>query len=99
MRTLLAVVLSLALADFGRAQTPEKPNWDVVSVKLNPNCGGRGRGMSAPPAPGHLSMECNTVENLIMTAYIFFENGSSPTFKRVPVVGGPAWIRSDQYAI
>jgi uncharacterized protein (TIGR03435 family) len=44
-------------------------------------------------------MQCNTVENLILMAYVVFQNGSSPTMKRIPVTGGPAWIRSDQYAI
>lgn len=99
MRKLLVAVLSLAAADFAGAQTPAKPAWDVVAVKMNPNCGGRGRGMSAPPHPGRLSMECNTVENLIMTAYVVFQNGSSPTFKRTPITGGPAWIHSESYAI
>jgi uncharacterized protein (TIGR03435 family) len=44
-------------------------------------------------------MQCNTVENLIMMAYVFFQNGSSPTIKRMPVTGGPAWIRSEYYAV
>lgn len=99
MRELLVAVLSLAAADFTRAQTPGKPAWDVVSVKLNQGCGGRGRGMSAPPHPGRLSMECNTVENLIMMAYVIFQNGSSPNFKRTPITGGPAWTHSEDYAI
>lgn len=99
MRELLAAVLSLAAADFARAQTPGKPAWDVVSVKLNQSCGGRGRGMSAPPSPGRLNMECNTVENLIMMAYVIFQNGNTPTIKRMPINGGPAWTRSESYAI
>ena len=96
MRRLLVAVLSLAAAHVAGAQMPTKPTWDVVSVKLNQSCGGRGRGMSAPPSPGRLNMECNTVH---LTAYVYFQNGSSPTFKRTPLTGGPAWIHSEQYAI
>ncbi len=99
MRRLLVAALSMAAARVAGAQTPGKPTWDVVSVKLNQSCGGRGRGMSAPPSPGRLNMECNTVENLIMMAYVFFQNGSSPTIKRTPITGGPSWIHSEQYAI
>jgi uncharacterized protein (TIGR03435 family) len=99
MRKWQVAVLTLAAAGFGRAQTPDKPAWDVVSVKLNETCGGRGRGMSGPPAPGRLNMQCNTVENLIQMAYVFFQNGASPTFRRIPINGGPSWIRSEQYAI
>ena len=99
MRELLVAALTLAAADFARAQTPDKPAWDVVSVKLNQNCGGRGMGMQAPPSPGRLNMQCNTLENLITMAYVVFQNGSSPTMKRLPINGGPAWIRSDRFAI
>jgi uncharacterized protein (TIGR03435 family) len=99
MKELLVAVLSLAAADFARAQAPAKPAWDVVSVKLNQGCGGRGRGISAPPSPGRLNMECNTLESLILMAYVVFQNGNSPTMKRIPVTGGPAWIRSEMYAI
>jgi len=99
MRRMLAVVLSLAAAQVAVAQMPGKPAWEVASVKVNQSCGGRGRGMSAPPSPGRLNMECNTLENLIMTAYVVFQNGSTPTMKRTPITGGPAWIHSEQYAI
>jgi uncharacterized protein (TIGR03435 family) len=99
MRRLLVLVLSLAAAHNAGAQTPGKPNWDVVSVKSNQSCGGRGMGMSAPPSPGRLNMECRTVENLILMAYVFFQNGSSPTMKRTPIAGGPAGVQSEQYAI
>ena len=97
MRKLL-VFLSLA-ADFARGQTQGTAAWDVVSIKLNQGCEGRGRGMSAPPSPGRLNMECNTVENLIRMAYAFFQNGNSLNLKDVPINGGPGWIRSESYAI
>jgi uncharacterized protein (TIGR03435 family) len=99
MRTWLVAFLSLAAADFAHGQTPGTPAWDVVSVKLNQDCGGRGRGMSAPPSPGRLNLECNTVENLIRMAYVFFKNGSSLSIKETPINGGPGWIHSENYAI
>lgn len=99
MRTILIVMLSLAAAHMAQAQAPAQPAWDVASVKVNPECGNRGRGMSGPPAPGRLNMQCNTVENLIQMAYVVFQNGSSLNMRRIPIIGGPAWIRSDQYAI
>ena len=96
MKKLLVSVLSLWASGLARAQTPA---WEVASVKLNQSCGGRGRGISAPPAPGRLNMECNTVENLVLMAYVVFQNGTSPTMKRIPVTGGPAWVHSETYAI
>jgi hypothetical protein len=99
MRKLLVAFLTLAATDFARGQTPGTPAWDVVSVKLNQSCGGRGRGISAPPSPGRLNLECNTVENLILLAYVYFQNGSSFNYRDVPISGGPGWIRSETYVI
>lgn len=93
------VFLSFTAAGWVPAQTTGKPSWEVASVKLNQGCGGRGRGVSGPPVPGRLNMQCNTVENLILMAYVVFQNGSRPNMKRIPVTGGPAWVHSEQYAI
>lgn len=95
MTKFLPVILTLAAA---HAQAPATPAWDVASVKLNTSCGG-GRGMAAPPSPGRINLQCNTVENLIRMAYVIFENGSTPNLKRVSITGGPGWTRSETYAI
>ncbi len=91
---------ALASAPFGWAQaSPTKPEFEVASVKPNTACGGRrGLQISGPPSPGRLNLECVTVENLVQAAYVILGNGK-PNLKLVEIVGGPAWIHSDTYAI
>lgn len=76
-----------------------KPEFEVVSVRPNAACGGRSHGLTAPPSPGRLNLECTTAEDLIRLAYVILANGNKPHLRRVDIVGGPAWMRSDIYAV
>ena len=95
--------------------------FEVVSVKPSTGCGnsggktGRGGGGGrANWDPGRLSLECQTVENLIRWAYLRFPNGvpwpvsatiglpDSPISQRLlnqEFKGSPAWFSSDRYDI
>jgi bla regulator protein BlaR1 len=64
--------------------------------KGNTKTGGGGRSSS----PGRLSTMCDTVENLIRSAYIMCASGSCVRDPSSPSVeGGPSWIQSDRYQI
>jgi uncharacterized protein (TIGR03435 family) len=74
------------------------PQFEVASVKLNASCG-NGRGMGGRPNPGRLTIECSTVDNLIQGAYVVFAHGQTPNMKRVQVLGGPAWTKTEMYSV
>ena len=44
-------------------------------------------------------MQCMPLRRLIQAAYVAFANGPNPNSKRVQILGGAAWIDSDQYDI
>lgn len=74
----------------------DRPSFEVASIKLDPSCKGRERGVR--PSAGRLSMSCVPLRSLIRTAFGGFVNGSMrPT--RLDVVGGPGWVDSDLYDI
>jgi uncharacterized protein (TIGR03435 family) len=50
-------------------------------------------------SPGRVLSPCDTVMDLIRTAYVEFANGHHNSLERVPISGGPAWINSDRYQI
>jgi bla regulator protein BlaR1 len=80
------------------------PKWEVTSVRRcdppPPDRGGRG-GPGGNSSSGRLSIRCETVENLIREAYIYFPDGQgmNPHAWYETLAGGPAWIKSDQYEI
>ena len=89
------------------------PKFDVASIKLcrNADTGGVARsGTSGGPAPepattGRLSINCESLKNLIWYAWDIYANGPrnlSPlaaTHLLPPIEGGPSWLDSDRYRI
>src|SRR5580693_1369293 len=91
-----AIAILLLQASLSRAQAPA-PQFDVASIKLNPNCSNF-RGGKVPFSPGRINMECTTVQNLIQFAYVGFANGHL-NMEALEMTGGPAWIQSDRYDV
>jgi uncharacterized protein (TIGR03435 family) len=94
----LAVVLALASPAVAQPPAP-KPAFEVASIKLESNCGGRPRGINQIPTPGRLAIPCTSVQELIQASYIIFAKGDTPDMMLIDVTGGPAWVRSDVYSI
>lgn len=95
-RVLVGIIFSAWLAQ--AQQSAAKPTFEVATIKLNKDCGS-GRRVGQPPSPGRLNLECISVKTLIEMAYVGFANGLSPNFAKIPILGGPSWMNSDQYDI
>jgi uncharacterized protein (TIGR03435 family) len=81
---------------------PPTPKFEVASIKACPADapGGRGgRKAGDGPSPDRLNQNCQTVKNLIQSAYISYANAHFNFMDSMPIEGGPAWINSDRYQI
>ena len=88
----LAAAASLAVASSTVAQapaTPERPSFEVASVKPNKSVEA-GRGGLAQP--GRFVRTANTLRQLIRAAY-------SRPFEHLDILGGPGWLDSDLFDI
>lgn len=98
---LFALSATLTSAPCAHAQpNASKPKFEVASIKP---CapGGRG-GVSGPPSPGRITVNCISVMSLIRQSYIVFGDGRTMNIqpgKIVPMEKSPAWIDSDLYTI
>jgi uncharacterized protein (TIGR03435 family) len=108
--TAIPFILFIAVAPALRAQAPSAASkFEVASIRRcrSADAGDEGRktetkggGTSANTSPGRLVTPCDTLENLIRSAYILYATGrlirdpSNP-----PLEGGPSWIRSERYQI
>jgi bla regulator protein BlaR1 len=86
-----------------RAQSVDPPGtrFEVASIKPATNCNASGSIYGEPlsPSPGRLTLNCATVEGLILGAYSRYENGRT-NFSLAPLVlGAPSWINSERYSI
>jgi uncharacterized protein (TIGR03435 family) len=102
--TVVGFLWSLGNPTTGCAQSA--PKFEVVSIRPNTRCGGRGGDSGGATgnrdtSPGRLALNCVTVAELIQSAYVTFANGhSNPGWSAPPFSGGwPAWITSDRYDI
>src|SRR4051812_47266874 len=72
---------------------PQRPAFEVASVKANPNCTPAG---GPPPSAGRLDIKCTTLRELIRGAYGIFA-GEKIASRMLDVVGGPSWLDSDRF--
>jgi uncharacterized protein (TIGR03435 family) len=111
-RAICVVLLAGAGKFQTSAQTDITPRFEVASVKRCTergfdDFGGTGRGRAAATSiavdPARISIECRTVESLVVQAYVLFSDGQGRSMRAVTgepfVQGGPAWIKSDLYTI
>jgi uncharacterized protein (TIGR03435 family) len=98
----LILVVSCALVPVSVAQVPPPAGFEVASVRnLAPPSPRAPRPAECTPSnsPGRLTM-CTNILSFVSNAYGFLATGhaSSTTIPAV-VEGGPAWIRTELYAI
>lgn len=105
---LLLRIVVLALAGTGalaaRGPQPKVQKFEVVSIKpCDANTPTQGRsGTPAPTSPDRWNWACPTLSTMIQSAYLTFADGrwhSGWTVTSVTIEGGPAWIRTQRYAI
>ena len=77
---------------------PPGAEFEVASIKLNPDCDNRPRNV-AIPSPGKLTLECVTLYSAIQSAYGIFASGVSADLKVIEIVGGPGWSNAERYDI
>lgn len=89
---------TLALAGAAWAQTDSRPKFEVASVKPGVDCGSaRGR---HEWSPGRISIQCQTLMGLILTAYFEFAGAQvNPMVPMPEIEGEPSWAGSDPYTI
>jgi len=86
------------------------PKFEVASIRLcgsgdpGGKNGGGARGGAGPGGPANspdrLSMNCQSLRNLIRTAYALYPDGHRVMPGRTPPLeGGPGWIDSERYQI
>jgi len=101
----LAVLAGILNAPRSLAQSPApRPAFEVASIKPC-TAGEVSSGESEASegersrSPGRVDLNCQTVVDLIQTAYIVFANGEFHPLSQVPISGGSPWIKSDRYQI
>lgn len=94
MPAVFTIGLAAALVNWGQAQRGSgRPSFEVATVKLlSGNC-------HTVESPGLIS-RCGTLANYIQVAYNLSAHGPArSTLRRLEIVGGPAWVGTDLYAI
>jgi uncharacterized protein (TIGR03435 family) len=86
-------VAILFLTGLLSAQPPQRPAFEVATIKLNPSCTPSG---GPPPSPGRLDIKCSNLRELIRGAYGIFA-GEKIASRMMDVVGGPGWLDSDRF--
>lgn len=101
---LLPVWVILALP-CSRAQSQSAPaapaQFEVATIKPNPACSTE---LIHPPVTvsgGRLNIGCTTLAELIRVSYAVYADGVTVNLhaRKADVSAGPAWVRSDYYAI
>ncbi len=108
----ILVVTGAILAYFaspGFAQSKATPKFEAAAIrpcKADAFPAGRGRGGASENSSEHLSIVCQTVENLIQWAYVRYADGqplhigSIPMpIPREPIEGEPPWLTSETFTI
>lgn len=120
----ISIVAGILSAPAIRAQSSpaSSPKFEVASIKpcqagdtsSGGGRGGEGGGGRVSGDPGRLRLKCQTVEDLIRSAYLEYANGKAwpvdnktgmrmpPVSLRLlhqPIRGSPAWAKSERYTI
>jgi uncharacterized protein (TIGR03435 family) len=86
--------VALSVCD-GWAQGPERPHFEVASLKPNPQCKNNAHVFS----PILIEWSCITLERLIHNAYVTFADGKKLNPNDTEIVGMPNWASSDTYSL
>lgn len=79
------------------AQTPQRVEFEVATIRLNETCvNGAGQ---EHLSPGRFGVECVSLRDYIRGAYGSYGFGRNPNVRPPKVLGGPDWVDSDRYDI
>jgi uncharacterized protein (TIGR03435 family) len=98
IRTIAIIAIPVALVFSGGlalAQSPTRPEFEVATIRLNPDC--TGGGGHEQLSRGKVGVECVSLRDYIRVAFGGF--GRNPNAKPPEISGGPAWVYTDRYDI
>jgi uncharacterized protein (TIGR03435 family) len=78
---------------------PARGQFEVASLKPNPDCENAPRAGNLSPSPGRLEMPCVTLAGLLQAAFGTFGDGVSINTQPLHMEGGPAWMQSEHYSL
>jgi len=98
-----AAVCATVLVTFAAPQHALSQNrrFEVASVKPCDAGASEGfRGAGGISSPGMLSLNCLTLRNFIVRAYVYYRDGHFSLARPLPPIeGAPGWMDSDRYTI
>jgi len=93
----VALMFALALARLSSQTPPQKPSFDVVSIKPSAPLGNGPIRIGGGTQGDRFTMNSATLRMLLQTAYQ--SAGSTPLTGRLEIIGGPGWMDSDRYDV
>lgn len=78
------------------AQTPQRVEFEVATIRLNEACA---NGALEHLSPGRFGVECVSLREYIRGAYGSYGLGRNPNVRPPKVLGGPDWVDTDRYDI
>lgn len=104
-----AILAYLAIPSQSFSQSKAVAKFEAVAIrpcKADASRSGANRGGGAGNSPDHLSIVCQTVDNLIQWAYVRYADGQPSRQGRIPipipkapVEGEPAWLTAETFTI
>ena len=96
--SLLIVLVALSWFAFHSiAQTPQRVQFEVATIRLNKAClNGAGQ---EHLSQGRFGVECVSLRDYIRGAYGSYGFGRNPNVRPPKVLGGPDWVDTDRYDI
>jgi uncharacterized protein (TIGR03435 family) len=96
--SLLIVLAALSWFAFHSiAQTPQRVQFEVATIRLNKDCV-NGAGLEHH-SPGRFGVECVSLREYIRGAYGSYGFGRNPNVRPPKVLGGPDWVDTNHYDI
>lgn len=96
-RALTTVVLLISPLVHAQPPAGPRPQFEVASIKRNPDCGNRRNG-DGPPNPGRISLFCSSVVDMIQSSYVRWGSGPNPK-SNLKILGWPEWADSELFDI
>ncbi|HVY94129.1 MAG TPA: TIGR03435 family protein [Bryobacteraceae bacterium] len=91
-------IVGLAFGAAALAQTPPRPAFEAAAIHLVKDCREQ-PGTRGNLSPGRLSIPCVSIRALIRSAWGIFDADGKIAARRLDVIGGPAWLDSELYAL
>ena len=93
------LLLLCAALSQGQTSPPDRPRFEVASLKPNDGCENIPRVGNFSPSPGRLEIPCVTLQSLIQMAYGTFGDDAAMNPAPLHMEGGPSWMQSEHYSL